>query len=70
MTPPITTAATRPNKANRSSLHSRNRHVGGYDFAALCQRTPELGRHVFVNQYGTQTLDFANPDAVKALNRA
>ncbi|MCS3766435.1 23S rRNA (adenine1618-N6)-methyltransferase [Aeromonas hydrophila] len=54
----------------KSGLHPRNRHQAPYDFDVLCQRTPELQPFVFVNEHGTQTLDFADPAAVKALNKA
>ncbi|WP_324010838.1 23S rRNA (adenine(1618)-N(6))-methyltransferase RlmF [Aeromonas hydrophila] len=54
----------------KSGLHPRNRHQAPYDFDALCRRTPELQPFVFVNEHGTQTLDFADPAAVKALNKA
>ncbi|MGU5815274.1 23S rRNA (adenine(1618)-N(6))-methyltransferase RlmF [Aeromonas hydrophila] len=54
----------------KSGLHPRNRHQAPYDFDALCQRIPELQPFVFVNEHGTQTLDFADPAAVKALNKA
>ncbi|WP_392462938.1 23S rRNA (adenine(1618)-N(6))-methyltransferase RlmF [Aeromonas dhakensis] len=54
----------------KSGLHPRNRHQAPYDFAALCLRTPELQPFVFVNPYGASTIDFANPAAVKALNKA
>ncbi|WP_336290782.1 23S rRNA (adenine(1618)-N(6))-methyltransferase RlmF [Aeromonas dhakensis] len=55
---------------HKSGLHPRNRHQAPYDFAALCLRTPELQPFVFVNPYGASTIDFANPAAVKALNKA
>ncbi|WP_434666498.1 23S rRNA (adenine(1618)-N(6))-methyltransferase RlmF [Aeromonas sp. NJAU223] len=55
---------------HKSGLHPRNRHQAPYDFDALCQRTPSLLPFVFVNEHGNQTLDFADPAAVKALNRA
>lgn len=54
----------------KSGLHPRNRHQAPYDFAALCLRTPELQPFVFVNPYGASTIDFADPAAVKALNKA
>lgn len=54
----------------KSGLHPRNRHQAPYDFDALCQRTPELLPFVFINEHGTHTLDFADPAAVKTLNRA
>lgn len=55
---------------HKSGLHPRNRHQAPYDFAALCQRTPALLPFVFVNEHGNQTLDFADPAAVKTLNQA
>ncbi|KMK97701.1 23S rRNA methyltransferase [Aeromonas enteropelogenes] len=55
---------------HKSGLHPRNRHQAPYDFAALCLRTPELQPFVFVNPYGASTIDFADPAAVKALNKA
>ncbi|MFE8730410.1 RlmF-related methyltransferase, partial [Aeromonas hydrophila] len=54
----------------KSGLHPRNRHLDGYDFEALCRQTPELATHLFTNNYGNLTIDFADPAAVKALNRA
>jgi 23S rRNA (adenine1618-N6)-methyltransferase len=53
-----------------ASLHPRNLHQGTYDLEALIRSSPELKRHVFINAYGNQTLDFSNPDGVKSLNRA
>lgn len=58
----------RPN--SKPLLHPRNLHRDRYEFEALCQTEPDLLPFVFENQYGDQTLDFANPDAVKSLNRA
>ncbi|MHC9245176.1 23S rRNA (adenine(1618)-N(6))-methyltransferase RlmF [Aeromonas jandaei] len=54
----------------KSGLHPRNRHLDGYDFEALCRQTPELATHLFTNDYGNLSIDFADPAAVKALNRA
>lgn len=70
MKPRINSHSDRTAGDRKSGLHSRNRHRAGYDFEALCLRTPELAGHVFTNEYGTCTLDFANPDAVKSLNKA
>ncbi|MFD1122120.1 23S rRNA (adenine(1618)-N(6))-methyltransferase RlmF [Methylophilus flavus] len=53
-----------------SSLHSRNLHRAGYDFAALVQTHPPLSQYVRANVYGDASIDFANPQAVKALNQA
>jgi 23S rRNA (adenine1618-N6)-methyltransferase len=54
----------------KAVLHPRNRHTGRYDFPALIAGCPELAEHVIVNPYGKQSIDFANPDAVRVFNRA
>jgi 23S rRNA (adenine1618-N6)-methyltransferase len=54
-------------------MHSRNRHTGRYDFKELTKANPELAEFVSVNPrnlHGESTIDFANPEAVKALNSA
>lgn len=56
--------------SSKSGLHPRNVHRDRYHFEALAKTEPELFPFVFENQYGDQTIDFANPDAVKSLNRA
>ena len=55
---------------SKKRLHPRNLHHGNYDFDVLCEALPALDAFVFVNPYGTRTLDFSNPDAVLALNQA
>ncbi len=52
------------------ALHPRNRHQGRYDFDALIAQCPELARFVVLNPYGKRSIDFADPAAVKAFNRA
>ena len=52
------------------TLHPKNEHRFGYDFDQLTTNQPELKQFVFTNEFGTQTIDFSNPKAVKALNRA
>lgn len=51
-------------------MHARNKHRLGYDFKALIKAAPQLRPFVTVNQYDNQTINFANPEAVKMLNRA
>lgn len=51
-------------------MHPRNRHREGYDFKALMKATPKLRPFVTVNKYDSQTINFANPEAVKLLNKA
>lgn len=54
----------------KKGLHPRNPHRFRYDFKALIKSSPDLKDFVFVNEYKTETINFADPDAVKALNRA
>lgn len=54
----------------KAAMHPRNKHQGHYDFAELTKACPDLAQYLFVNEYKTQTIDFANPQAVKWLNRA
>jgi 23S rRNA (adenine1618-N6)-methyltransferase len=53
-----------------SSLHPRNLHRAGYDFVALVQTHPPLSQYVRANAYSDASIDFSNPQAVKALNQA
>ncbi|MBO9585777.1 MAG: 23S rRNA (adenine(1618)-N(6))-methyltransferase RlmF [Flavobacterium sp.] len=61
-------------KANDNSekniLHPRNLHRSRYDFEKLISNCPELKAFISVNKHGIETIDFSNPNAVKALNRA
>jgi 23S rRNA (adenine1618-N6)-methyltransferase len=54
----------------KPGLHPRNRHAQNYDFAALTACHPELAPFVALNQYGNDSIDFSNPQAVLALNAA
>ena len=54
----------------KTNLHPNNPHRFRYDFKALMSVCPELEHFVAVNEYNLETLDFSNPDAVKALNKA
>ncbi len=54
----------------KNKLHPRNRHRGRYDFKQLIKSCPELAFFVMKNKYGDESIDFSNPDAVKALNKA
>ena len=51
-------------------MHKNSLHNKKYDFDLLIKNHEALKPHVFVNDYQTQTIDFSNPDAVKALNTA
>ncbi len=51
-------------------LHPRNLHQGRYDLEALMNASIELKAFVKPNAYGDLSVDFHNPLAVIALNRA
>ncbi|KPA98144.1 MULTISPECIES: 23S rRNA (adenine(1618)-N(6))-methyltransferase RlmF [Pseudomonas] len=54
----------------KAALHPRNRHQGRYDFPQLIKGCPELGQFVIINPYGKESIDFADPAAVRVFNRA
>ncbi len=54
----------------KQGLHPRNRFRRGYDFAALTECAPVLAEHVRPNAHGADSIDYADPKAVKALNQA
>lgn len=60
----------RTKQPEKKNLHPRNQHRLGYDFDSLIQTSPELKHFVGINEHQIQTLDFSNPEAVKALNKA
>jgi 23S rRNA (adenine1618-N6)-methyltransferase len=51
-------------------VHPRNRHQGHYDFDKLVAALPALSAHVVSSPRGEPTIDFSDPAAVRALNRA
>ena len=54
----------------KNQLHPRSKHQGRYDFDQLKMSLPELEAVVGVNKYGDDSIDFADPNAVKLLNQA
>lgn len=54
----------------KTELHPRNRHRNPYDFKQLIKQCPDLAKFVAINSYGNESIDFANPMAVKTLNKA
>ena len=58
----------------KTTLHPRNPHRFHYDFEQLISNCPELKDFVFTNEHNPEpsgeTIDFSNPEAVKALNKA
>ena len=57
-------------KEKGAGLHFRNIHQGRYDLPALAVTVPELEEVIFTNAYAQLSIDFANPSAVKLLNKA
>ena len=51
-------------------LHPRNKNRGRYDLNALVKKNPQLKAFVKPNKHGNDSIDFANPKAVKELNKA
>jgi 23S rRNA (adenine1618-N6)-methyltransferase len=54
----------------KPKLHPRNKNNQRYDFKQLIESLPELASYVKPNPFGDDSIDFANPDAVKTLNKA
>lgn len=54
----------------KSKLHPRNKHRERYDFKLLTESCPELTKYVRLNEYQDESIDFFDPAAVKALNKA
>ncbi len=54
----------------KANLHPRNRHRERYNFEQLIKSCPELAPFVQVNDYNDASVDFFDPKAVKALNKA
>lgn len=57
-------------KEKGARLHHRNIHQGRYDLPALAVTLPELEEVIFTNVHDELSIDFANPSAVKLLNKA
>jgi len=51
-------------------LHPRNKNRESYDLRALTMAVPELKKHVSINKFGIESIDFSNPIAVRLLNKA
>ena len=54
--------------AEKTFFHHRSKHRGQYDFTELIKVHAALKAHVRPNKYGTESVDFADPNAVKELN--
>ncbi len=64
------TSEKKEQPTEKTILHPRNKHRERYDFESLIGCCPELGKYVKMNDFGNKSVDFANPKAVKWLNKA
>lgn len=62
--------STEKRQEEKTRLHPRNKNRQRYDLNALIATNPELVNYIHSNKYGEDSLDFSNPAAVKALNKA
>lgn len=51
-------------------MHPKNKHFKGYDFGRLIKGYPPLGNYARDNGHGRLSIDYANAEAVLALNTA
>lgn len=54
----------------KNNIHPRNKHRFRYNFPELIANCPELSKYVALNSFNDLSVDFKNPQAVKALNQA
>ncbi len=62
--------STDKNTEEKIRLHQRNKNRERYDLGALITAEPDLSNHITPNKFGDDSVDFANPVAVKLLNKA
>ena len=60
----------REHPKEKTKLHLRNKHRERYDFGLLTKTCPDLAQYVKLNVYNDESIDFADPNAVKMLNKA
>jgi len=61
---------TRSKTQTKSRIHPRSKHRERYDFKLLMELNPNLAEFVKANIYGDESIDFANPEAVRILNKS
>lgn len=59
-----------PHKQKKSELHPRNKNRAQYNFKKLCGLNPDLAGYLIENKNLGTTIEFANPGAIKELNKA
>lgn len=60
----------KPEASPKPNLHFRNPHRNPYNFEKLIESCPELGPLVMPNKYNNPSINFADPAAVRVLNKA
>ncbi|TJZ54873.1 23S rRNA (adenine(1618)-N(6))-methyltransferase RlmF [Sphingobacterium olei] len=58
------------NAKSTPKLHARNKHQSGYDLKKLSSRYAGLKQHIFINDFGKETIEFSDPKAVFELNKS
>lgn len=56
--------------SDKNNFHPRNRHRTQYDFKSLIKSHPPLREFLQLNEHELETIDFFDPEAVIALNKA
>jgi 23S rRNA (adenine1618-N6)-methyltransferase len=54
----------------KTTLHQKNKHSERYNFPELIAAHADLSAFVRVNNFNKDSIDFSNPDAVMAINKA
>ena len=54
----------------KAKIHPRNKHKERYDFKVLIEACPELAPFVKLNIHNDESIDFADAEAVKMLNKS
>ncbi len=54
----------------KAKIHPRNKHKERYDFKVLVEACPELAPFVKLNIHNDESIDFADAEAVKMLNKS
>jgi len=57
-------------RSEKNELHPKNKHRSRYNFKQLISVSKELKKYVFLNDHNEESIDFADQQAVRALNRA
>lgn len=62
--------STKKTSKEKLNLHQRNKNRERYDLKAMCVSNPDLIKYIQPNKLGIDSINFADPSAVKMLNKA